>query len=49
MLLGTNKFRCMTRNKFYKEIVITSHYSIYFIRDFEINNKKKKVCNNIIS
>lgn len=32
----------MTRNKFHKEIVITSHYSIYFIRGFEINLKKKE-------
>lgn len=30
----------MTRNKFYKEIVIISHYSIYFIH--EVNKRKKK-------
>lgn len=42
----------MTRNKFYKEIVIISHYSIYFVHEVnEINKrkKKKKVCNNINS
>lgn len=43
----------MTRNKFYKEIVIISHYSIYFIHEVnEISKrkkKKKKVCNNINS
>lgn len=40
----------MTRNKFYKEIVIISHYSIYFIHEVnKSKKKKKKVCNNINS